>query len=675
MGRIMNSTTAKTNGTHKTDKSSLAILESRFKYVHPPEGTNVAREFIRAFRSHGDKTILVDTATEREWTGNSILEQSARIASGLIQRAQVKPDDVVLMMCEHTGDEILFAVGSVLAGGALYSAGPDDGFEEQRTLCEIVRPDVIAASSRLHQVLVELKRKVSGLEQVKIVWIDDPISPAKPVNSARVITNDMTQVENDSSTANNNNNNNADVSYYLDLIRQDEVILLKELLESKLDMDAVERVANDGIIAAKHHVIYMLTSGSTGTPKVVPTTHAEFTHSIYCMFSATQPPDNGQKPLWPLTKDSVIAGDLPLDHGAGVNNMFLSLFLGCKLIVMPAYNAELFWQAVSDYKISYSFSSTSFTYHLLNRLKRVILDKEINGDKPQDVVGRSWDLTGFQYLACAGAKVAFVDLINEVCAVYDHIHVCQAYGATEMGHMSAVHIDECRKFTDSVGYLMPGMKAKVVDRDTGEIVKFNEMGELHVFARSKFNKYRSRLGQREDERMLADAHDSDGYYKTGDKAHFDQAGHLYIHGRFKDTLTLPSDWKILPTELEEIINKHPLVAQSAVIGLPDPDLPGLDKPRAFVRLLGSIEAEQLFSSFNLGHRDASTSELNVQEVERLHVAYNKRDMDLIAKDIHDFCAGRTAPQKRLTGGVRILEKFPSTGLLGKIDRKALKTMN
>lgn len=669
MGRIICGT-----NTEQKERSNLATVESRYKYVHPPEGTNVAREFIRAFRSHGSQTILVDTPTKREWSGDKLLEESGRVATGLIRHAQVKPGDVVLMVCDHTGDEIVFAIGAVLAGAALFtSAGPDDGIEEDKILCEMVKPDVIAASSRLHHLLVELKRQVAGLENVKIVWIDDPTSPSSKQTPEQMTTIDRDGNGDDNN--NNNNNNDGDLDYYLDLVKKDGVLLFNELRDGELDMDAIERVANEGIIADQHRVIYMMTSGSTGQPKVVPTTHAQFTHSIYSMFSATRQPDDGRKALWPFTKDSVLAGDLPLDHGAGVNTMFLSLFLGSKLIVMQAYNADSFWQAVSDYKITHSFSSTSFAFHLLNRLKQVVKDMEINGDQPRDVVGRSWNLSSFEYLACAGAKIVFLDTINEVCRVYDHIRVCQAYGATEMGHMSALHIDECRQFTDSVGYLMPGMRAKVVCRETGQIVKFNEMGELHIWARSKFGCYKSRLGAEEDLRLYADCHDSDGYYRTGDKVHFDPDGHLYIHGRYKDTLTLQSDWKVLPSELEEVVNKYPLVAQSAIVGVPDPEVPGFDTPRAFVRLLSSLEAEQLFSSYALGHRDGTTSEFNAEQMDRLRLAYKQADHQFISKDIYNFCSARVAPPKRLNGGVRILDKFPTNGLLNKIDRKVLRMMD
>lgn len=62
-----------------------------------------------------------------------------------------------------------------------------------------------------------------------------------------------------------------------------------------------------------------------------------------------------------------------------------------------------------------------------------------------------------------------------------------------------------------------------------------------------------------------DARDAEGYFDTGDLASIDAAGNLTICGRSKDLIKSGGEW-INPTEIEDIVGRHPAVGQVAVIG-------------------------------------------------------------------------------------------------------------
>jgi len=66
----------------------------------------------------------------------------------------------------------------------------------------------------------------------------------------------------------------------------------------------------------------------------------------------------------------------------------------------------------------------------------------------------------------------------------------------------------------------------------------------------------------------ASALDDEGYFDTGDLATIDDAGNLTISGRSKDLIKSGGEW-INPTEIEDIVGRHPSVGQVAVIGRPD----------------------------------------------------------------------------------------------------------
>ena len=59
----------------------------------------------------------------------------------------------------------------------------------------------------------------------------------------------------------------------------------------------------------------------------------------------------------------------------------------------------------------------------------------------------------------------------------------------------------------------------------------------------------------------------DGWYKTGDLGYFDDEGFLHIRGRMKDMIVLPSGQNVYPDDIQAVLNRHPNVTDSAVVGL------------------------------------------------------------------------------------------------------------
>lgn len=603
----------------------------------------MARELILRLEEHANRTLLVDAGGQRKWTGAEMLDCAGKIATSLIGRLGLKPGQVVFMMCDHTDYEILFALGVLLAGGSLYGSHPQDGLAEQRTLCQLVKPDLFATSGGLYQMVVDLKAGSPELAQARCVVVDGGLVDLNG--------NGCNQVDS------NNNNNNIDVHSLSSLDGGSPAVLLGELLAGEHDRQLVRRVAFE-LLASGHHVAtYMLTSGSTGRPKVVPTTHREIMCSLYSMISAMKYPVGSAEGegehvsaergvVLPITRDSIIAGDLPLDHGAGVNTIFLSLIAGSKYVVLPSYEVDSFWQGVHDYRITHSISSTTFVYKLLSRLENLIDSGKTN----------RWDLSSFEYVACAGSKLVYTDLVAKIRDTYRSLRVVQCYGATEVGFISLLCPEESSSHIRSVGYLFPGLIGKVVDPDSGKLCGPLEKGELHLWSESKFKNYKCHPAD-DPAKLFEDCHDEQGFYRVGDQVYYDEEGRLYIQGRYKETLFLMQDWKILPAELEEVVDQHPLVEQSVVVGTPDKSLPGCHSPRAYVKLVA-----------------ANSNKLAALKDDRLREALEKDCRQLIASDIYKFVAERTAEAKHLTGGVRILDDFPRVGLLGKIDRKTLRAL-
>ena len=125
----------------------------------------------------------------------------------------------------------------------------------------------------------------------------------------------------------------------------------------------------------------------------------------------------------------------------------------------------------------------------------------------------------------------------------------------------------------AVGSLVAGIEARLVGQD-GRTVAPGEVGELHVRGPNVMRGY-----YRAPERTAA-VIDRDGWFNTGDLARFEDDV-LYIVGHTKE-LIIRSGFNVYPSEVEAILNEHPAVVQSAVIGR---SIPGNEEVVAYVQLL------------------------------------------------------------------------------------------
>ena len=78
-------------------------------------------------------------------------------------------------------------------------------------------------------------------------------------------------------------------------------------------------------------------------------------------------------------------------------------------------------------------------------------------------------------------------------------------------------------------------------------------------------------GYLNNSKKTQEAFTKDGYFITGDIGYFDKDGYLFISGRNKD-LIISGGFNVYPKEIEDVINKHKSVIESAVFGIKDNDL-------------------------------------------------------------------------------------------------------
>ena len=139
-----------------------------------------------------------------------------------------------------------------------------------------------------------------------------------------------------------------------------------------------------------------------------------------------------------------------------------------------------------------------------------------------------------------------------------------AYGMTETSPVSCqTRIeDDLERRTATVGRAHPHVEIKIVDPDTGKIVKRGAPGEFCTRG------YSVMLGYWGDDGKTRDAIDGDGWMHTGDLAVMRDDGYCMIVGRIKD-MVIRGGENVYPREIEEFLHTHPDVDDVQVIGVPD----------------------------------------------------------------------------------------------------------
>ena len=142
--------------------------------------------------------------------------------------------------------------------------------------------------------------------------------------------------------------------------------------------------------------------------------------------------------------------------------------------------------------------------------------------------------------------------------------ILERYGMSEtvMNSSNPYDGDRC---AGTVGFPLPGVSIRVTDPDTGVPLNAGEIGSVEVRGPNVFAGY-----WRMPEKTKAELQEN-GYFITGDLGKFDERGYLTIVGRSKD-LVISGGYNVYPKEVEAELDLFAGVVESAVIGVPHPDL-------------------------------------------------------------------------------------------------------
>jgi acyl-CoA synthetase (AMP-forming)/AMP-acid ligase II len=287
--------------------------------------------------------------------------------------------------------------------------------------------------------------------------------------------------------------------------------------------------------------VLLYTSGTTSAPKAAILRHR---HLLSYIFSSV---DFGS-----AEETDAVAVTVPPYHVAGVANLVSNIYAGRRLVYLDTFTPEVWLDTVRRERVTHAMVVPTM-------LARIV--ESLSGQKGADVAT-------LRTLSYGGSRIA-PTIVARALQLFPTTDFVNAYGLTETSstiallgpedHRSAVASNDpaLQARLGSAGRLIPGIEAEV--RDSGGVpLGQGEVGELWLRGEQVSGEYLS----------LTSPLDPDGWFPTRDRAFFDPDGYLFIEGRSDDTIIRGGE-NIAPAEIEEVLVRHPSVAEVAVVGLAD----------------------------------------------------------------------------------------------------------
>jgi long-chain acyl-CoA synthetase len=279
--------------------------------------------------------------------------------------------------------------------------------------------------------------------------------------------------------------------------------------------------------------LLLYTSGTTGHAKGVMLTHGNLRTNALAVAKLYRP-----------APKAMLLHVLPLSHSFGVLCMNVEAVHGMRSVILPRFDTPLVFHAIQQFRVR-RFSAVPTMLVAMCHFKH----------------REEYDCASLELVTSGGSA-----LPEEVRLEFERLFRCRVqngYGLSEAAPTVSAFTDEEPHRPGSSGRPIPGVEVRIVDA-AGRTLTAGESGEICARGPNVM------AGYWNDPEATA-AVIRDGWLHTGDVGHLDADGYLYITDRLKDIIIKGGE-NISPRQIEEVLHKHPAVAEVAVIGLPDSTL-------------------------------------------------------------------------------------------------------
>lgn len=292
----------------------------------------------------------------------------------------------------------------------------------------------------------------------------------------------------------------------------------------------------------------LYTSGTSGRPKGVMLSHDNLLCNVRQSMKHAR-----------FTQGDVLLGVLPQFHAFGLTVLsILPMHCGNKVVYAARFEPRKIVSLMKSQGVT-AFIGIPSMYGALLKLRNVA----------------PGDLRTLRY-AVSGAEPLPHDISQRFQERFGVV-INEGYGLTETSPVTNM----CQPWAykrHSVGPALPDLDLKIVRHEGSRVGKYagvEEEGEVRFRGPNVMQGYYKRPD------LTAEVFDERGYFRTGDIGKVCADGHLYITGRIKEMMIVGGE-NVFPREIEEVLNRHPMVHASGVIGVPDSTRG--EVPMAFVEL-------------------------------------------------------------------------------------------
>jgi 2,3-dihydroxybenzoate-AMP ligase len=282
------------------------------------------------------------------------------------------------------------------------------------------------------------------------------------------------------------------------------------------------------------------TGGTTGLPRMVPRTHNSLIVTNRHISQKSASPG------------AILLQATPVGHAMAMQGALnCAIFLGATLVLQAVPRPTEILQTIERERVTTAF----------------MVPTQLEGVVNHPDLGR-FDLRSLRVVGTAGAGLPW-DVARKAVECFGKWG-CKfsgnGLGASE-GLLALGDLDDPLELKmKTVGRnVTPGSHYKIIDQEEKDLPA-NVEGELAAKGPEVFTGY-----YRSPEEEWREVFTHDGYYRTGDLARIDERGYITITGRRKDVIMRGGE-TLVPSEMENLIRRHPDVERAAVVGMPDPKM-------------------------------------------------------------------------------------------------------
>ena len=302
--------------------------------------------------------------------------------------------------------------------------------------------------------------------------------------------------------------------------------------------------------------VILYSGGTTGTTKGIVLTNKNFNALGQQVIAANPMFRPGDKML----------AAMPLFHGFGLGVcIHTMLSAGGRCILVPRFTAKSYSKLIVKNRCNF-IAGVPTLYEALLRLPNM---------EKADLSCLKGVFSGGDSLSPELKKKFDRFLIDRK----SNIQVREGYGTTETVTACCLTPPHMSK-PGSIGVPFPDTYIKIVEPGTDRELPYGEEGEILLAGPTVMKEYMNHPQETAD--TLRVHADGLKWVYTGDLGTMDAEGFIYFRGRAK-RMIISSGYNIYPGQIENILDAHPLVQMSCVIGVPDPYK--MQKVKAFVKLI------------------------------------------------------------------------------------------